>query len=104
MVQGAVRGSLDDRVEPREEVYHRTRATMSDRQSRSVLVVNISASGLMVRSDAAVDVGDRIQVVLPTAGEIAATVRWALGGRIGCQFDAPIPAPRYAAVLGKLDR
>lgn len=104
MKQGAVRGSLDDRVEPREEVYHRTRATMSDRQPCSVLIVNISASGLMLRSDAVVAVGDRIHVILPGTGECAATIRWALGGRIGCQFDASIPGPRYAALLAKLDR
>ena len=104
MFQSAITGSIDNRVEPRAEVYHRTRATMPDRQVCSVLIVNVSASGLMLRSDALVTVGDRIQVMLPTAGEVAATVRWALGGRLGCQFDAAIPGPRYAAVLAKLDR
>ena len=103
MTQAAARGSLDDRIETREEVYHRTRATLANRPC-PVLVVNISPSGLMLRSEAVVAVGDHIQVALPTAGEVAAAVRWALGGRIGCQFDAPIPASRYPAVLAALAR
>lgn len=104
MAQGAVRGTPDDRIEPREEVYHRTRATFADRRQVPVLIVNISTSGLMLRSDAPVGVGERIGVWLPGMGEMIATVRWALGGRIGCQFETPIMASRYHAVLGALSR
>ena len=104
MAHGALRGTPDDRAEPREEVYHRTRATLADRRQLSVLIVNISASGLMLRSDATVAVGEWIRVWLPGVGEMTAAVRWALGGRIGCQFDQAIPASRLHAVLGALSR
>jgi hypothetical protein len=104
VAQGALRGSPDDRAEAREEVYHRTRATLTDRRQLSVLVVNISASGLMLRSDATVSVGEWIRVWLPGVGEMTAAVRWALGGRIGCQFDQPIPMTKFHGVLGALGR
>ncbi len=104
MATGLIRGTLDDRIEPREEVYHRTRATLADRRQLSVLVVNISASGLMLRSDATVAVGEWIKVWLPGVGETPAAVRWALGGRIGCQFEHPIAATSYHSVLSQLSR
>lgn len=104
MAHGAISGTHDDRSEPREEVYHRTRATLADRRQLSVLVVNVSPSGLMLRSDASVAIGECVRVWLPGVGEVVAAVRWALGGRIGCQFDQPIAATRYHAVLAAMGR
>lgn len=103
----SVAGSVLDaytevRAEPRDEVHHRTRVTLADRRSLPVLVVNMSPGGLMIRSDAAVSVGEWIRIQLPVVGDMQAAVRWALGGRIGCQLERPIPANRYHAVLGAM--
>ena len=92
----------DDRGEPRDEVHYRSSATLADQRRVTVLIVNLSPSGLMIRSDVAVGAGDCLFVRLPAAGEVRVTVRWALGGRIGCQFERPIPANRYHAVLGAM--
>ena len=92
----------DVRAEPRDEVHHRARATLGDRRSVTVLVVNLSPNGLMIRSDLAIEAGAAIRVQLPIVGEVRAIVRWALGGRIGCQLEAPVPAGRYHAVLGAM--
>lgn len=102
MAHGAISGTHEERIEPREEVYHRTRATLADRRQPAVLVVNVSPSGLMLRSDASVVVGECVRVWLPGLGETVATVRWALGGRIGCQFEQPISAPRFRALLAAM--
>lgn len=112
MVMGSFRRSLgvviaatnlsDDRSEPRDEVHHRSSAMLADQRRVSVLIVNLSPSGLMIRSDVAVGAGDWLFIRLPAVGDVRATVRWALGGRIGCQLERPIPANRYHAVLGAM--
>lgn len=94
--------TIDSRAEPRDEVHQRCRATLADRQTLSVLVVNLSPQGLMIRSDVTVSVGEWIRITLPVVGEVQAAVRWALGGRIGCQLEKAIPANRYHAVLGAM--
>jgi hypothetical protein len=92
----------DVRAEPRDEVHHRTRASLDGRRWVTVLIVNLSPHGLMIRSDMAVEVGATLRVQLPVAGEMRATVRWALGGRIGCQLEQPVPPGSYHAVLGAM--
>ncbi|MCP3733754.1 PilZ domain-containing protein [Sphingomonas sp. RP10(2022)] len=92
----------DGRAEPRDEVHHRCRAMLADRRSVPVLVVNLSPQGLMIRSDAPVSVGEWLRITLPVMGEVQAAVRWALGGRIGCQLERAIPGGQYHAVLGAM--
>ena len=93
---------IDDRAEPRDEVHHRSRALLADQRTVPVLIVNLSPQGLMIRSDAPVSVGEWLRIPLPVVGEVQAAVRWALGGRIGCQLERPIAANRYHAVLGAM--
>ncbi|WP_232473851.1 PilZ domain-containing protein [Sphingomonas sp. MA1305] len=101
-VLGALNQTYDGRAEPRDEVHFRGRVLLADRRTVTVLVVNLSPGGLMIRSDAPVSVGEWIRVQLPLVGEMQVAVRWALGGRIGCQFERPIPAGQYHAVLGAM--
>lgn len=64
------------------------------------LVHNISATGMLVESDAEFDVGEMIEVNLPHSGKTAARVIWTSARLIGCQFDMPIsPATLSAAQL-----
>ncbi len=93
---------IDDRTEPLDEVHHRSRAMFADRRSVSVLIVNLSPQGLMIRSEAPVSVGEWLRIQLPVVGEVQVAVRWALGGRIGCQLERPIAANRYHMVLGAM--
>lgn len=97
-----VNQSFEGRAEPRDEVHHRARARLADQRSITVLVVNLSPGGLMIRSDAPVSVGEWMKIQLPLQGEVQAAVRWALGGRIGCQFEKPIDPRHYHAVLGAM--
>ena len=94
----------ESRGEHRDEVHHRTRAIGADGRGHTLLLVNISARGLMARCEAPFAVGDRIQVRMPVVGPVDAEVRWALGGRIGCQLDATIPLASYYAVLAEMVR
>lgn len=89
----------EDRTEPRDEVHHRTRATLADHRRVPVIVVNLSPHGLMARTDAEIAVGEWITIALPAVGTVGAVVRWSLGGRIGCQLEHPIAAREYGALL-----
>lgn len=95
---------VEGRAEPRDEVHHRTRGRTAGGLPLSLVVVNTSAGGMMARCDAIFHPGDKLTVTLPLVGEVAAEVRWALGGRIGCQFDKPLAPSRYYALLGLLGR
>jgi hypothetical protein len=92
----------DRRQAPREDVYYRTRASAPGFGSVSVQIVDISANGFMARTDAGFAAGDTLTVRLPVVGEINAEVRWALGGRIGCQFSRMIALAPYLELLGTL--
>ncbi|HEV2567550.1 PilZ domain-containing protein [Sphingomonas sp.] len=91
----------DRREEPREEIYHRARAVIGGTLV-PLQLVNISASGFMARTEAAVEPGAKLKIRLPVVGECDAEVRWALAGRIGCQFARSIDLPRYLELLGTL--
>ncbi|NWM20091.1 PilZ domain-containing protein, partial [Escherichia coli] len=70
-----------------------------DARQLNFVIVNISPHGLMARCDDPVETGDRIRVVLPHAGTVVAEVRWALGGRIGCQFERAIDLASYYELI-----
>lgn len=96
-------GAQPERREaPREDVYYRTRATAAGVGAIGLQVVNISANGFMARTEADFAPGDTLSVKLPVAGVVVAEVRWALGGRIGCQFGRMIELAPYLEMLGEL--
>lgn len=66
----------------------------------SVMVHNISETGLLIECEAALSIDDRIDIDLPHAGTVSATLVWVSGRMFGCQFDSPIsPAALSAAQL-----
>lgn len=89
----------DVRREMRDDVHYRARAFGPDAKQLSLVIVNISPHGLMARCDANLEVGDRIRINLPAVGTVAADIRWSLGGRIGCQFDAAIDLAGYYELI-----
>lgn len=96
--------NIDARGAPRDEVMHRTRATDAEGVVTKLVIVNISATGLMARCELAPDVGEEIGVELPSLGQVQANVRWVLGGRIGCEFGRAIPMAEYYGMLSTLLR
>ncbi|MEO5867533.1 MAG: PilZ domain-containing protein [Sphingomonas sp.] len=96
--------TTDNRAIPRDEVHYRARAFGPDAKQLSLLVVNMSAAGLMARCDAAYGIGDRLRINLPIIGTVVAEIRWSLGGRIGCELDRPIGMADYYDVLAALLR
>ena len=56
----------------------------------SVLIHNLSASGILIETDAELEVGRRLRIALPEAEEVVATVVWNSEQLFGCRFDAPL--------------
>ncbi|WP_342658850.1 PilZ domain-containing protein [Sphingomonas sp. NY01] len=98
----ATANNHEDRGEPRHEVFYRTSAVAADGSRIAIVIVNVSGGGLMARCIDTLNVGDRIDVQLPVLGSATAEIRWALGGRIGCQFDRPVPTHSYFPFLSAL--
>ena len=92
----------DQRRVDREEVHYRARAFGPDAAALNLVIVNISPHGMMARCEASLTEGQRIRVTLPVVGVASAEVRWALGGRIGCQFDTAIDLASYYELLAVL--
>lgn len=94
----------EERSSPRDEVFLRTRGTGPAGRPMTLVVVNLSQGGLMARCPLPLATGDRVRIELPLLGMMPAEIRWALGGRIGCQFDRAVAAEPYYRMLGTIDR
>ncbi|MGH6614143.1 PilZ domain-containing protein [Sphingomonas sp.] len=92
----------DNRSLVRDEVHYRARAYGPDAQPLSLLIVNMSALGMMARCDRDIPEGARLRVTLPIVGVVLAEVRWCLGGRMGCELDRPIDLADYYELLAAL--
>ncbi|MGN6356479.1 MAG: helix-turn-helix domain-containing protein [Novosphingobium sp.] len=76
--------------DPRRMLRLEARGLTASGDAARVLIHNISASGLLLESEAALEANERIDVDLPQAGKIAARVIWASGSYYGCQFETAI--------------
>ncbi len=94
----------DVRREDRDEVHYRARGTRAGGAALPLLVVNMSPHGFMARCEAEIAEGERLRITLPGVGTVTAEVRWALGGRIGCQLERPVPLGNYYELLAALTR
>lgn len=92
----------DRRYLDRDEVHFRARALDATARTHPITVVNISPHGLMARCDHDFAQGDRLRVMLPATGTLPGEVRWALGGRLGLQFDAAIDLASYYELLARM--
>ncbi len=94
----------DVRRSPREDVSWQTQINAPDMPPTEVLIVNLSPSGCMVRSDAILVPGEPTMLILPMIGQTEAQVMWALGGRAGLEFITPLPLQCYSSIVGEMHR
>jgi hypothetical protein len=92
----------DQRRSERDEVFLRTALATGKKSGISTQLVNISAHGFMARTLEPMAQNSKIRILLPFAGEVAATVVWSLGGRIGCAFDISIEDREYPKILAAI--
>jgi transcriptional regulator with XRE-family HTH domain len=67
----------------------------------SVDVLNISASGMLIRTSGALDLDEGLTLVLPEVGEREATIVWVAEDLYGCRFASSLSLGEVSAVLLK---
>ena len=92
--------SGETRRQPRRTLLLEALGATAGDEATSVLIHNISATGLLLECEAPLDEGETLEIELPEAGVATASVIWASGRFFGCQFETPIsPAALSAAQL-----
>ncbi len=83
--------------EPRRSLQLEAPGALPSGDEATVLVHNVSATGLLLESPVALAVGERIGIELPNAGASWAKVVWVSGNIYGCQFEKPVSAATLSA-------
>jgi hypothetical protein len=68
-----------------DAVVHR-----DDGSKESVTLTNLSPDGCRIDSDGDFRIGERLQIAVPSMGQMNAQIRWALPGSAGARF---LPSP-----------
>jgi transcriptional regulator with XRE-family HTH domain len=76
--------------EPRRTLQLETRGVTTLGDAAHVLIHNVSATGLLLETQVALEAGQQLTIDLPQAGATQAIVMWQSGHLFGCQFEAPI--------------
>lgn len=83
--------------EPRRKLRLEAQGALASGTATSVLVHNISATGLLIESAMPLSIGEQIDVDLPHAGLTSAKVVWTSGRLFGCEFGAPVSSAALSA-------
>lgn len=62
-------------------------------------ILDLSEQGFLAEASGSLAVGDKVEVLLPEAGAVAATVVWGTERYYGCAFEAPVSRAAVAAAL-----
>ena len=93
-----LRDSADRRLAKRRELNLQAQSVLG-RESATVLVHDISESGMLLQPSETLPVGTSLAVALPEAGEVSAKVVWSTGQFVGCEFDSVLPKAVVSAAL-----
>ncbi|GMN01887.1 helix-turn-helix domain-containing protein [Erythrobacter sp. MTPC3] len=96
----------DERGNPRREMQLQTSAAQAGAAEANVTVHNLSATGMLLETDIALDQGEMISVKLPEAGRVTAKIVWANERLYGCEFrkqldESAIAAAQTTDMLGR---
>lgn len=101
----AIPGQLDARVadssrrsEVRRKVHLEARGTTGSDQT-SLVVLDISTTGLLLQTTGDLGVGDMIELQLPDLPGVNAVVKWSSSGLFGCEFPVPASSAFVSAAL-----
>lgn len=90
--------SVENRRATRMLVDMVSHATAQGR-THGIQIINISALGLMCRSDADWLPGERVTVWLPILKDYPAEIRWCQDGRLGMEFIEPVRPTIYDGLM-----
>ncbi len=90
MIPRSVRRMFDHRSELREEVVPAKAMMRLRGKEHPVVLINLSASGAMVRFSGEARIGEAVGLQLIDRGGTEGQVRWLRDGRMGIYFERPI--------------
>lgn len=93
-------GSPDVAGKPRgrrRKLYLEVQGSLPSGSTARVQVHNISATGLLLECQLSLAIEETIEIDLPHAGAIRATVIWASGNFFGCQFENAVSSAALSA-------
>lgn len=85
------------RREPRRTLRLEALGARSSGDAADVLVHNVSATGLLLETQADLVAGEQIEIYLPHSGPATARVIWHSGDLFGCRFDDPVSTATLSA-------
>lgn len=91
-ITAGLRRLIDQRDEERNERGSQTAVLLHQGNRHVVGVVDLSASGAMIRFRGELIEGDEVQLQLLDHGVVTGHVRWVRDGRVGVSFTTPIAA------------
>lgn len=95
-LEDAARNGAEPR-EPRRKLRLEVPGSIASGVAANVLVHNISATGMLLESEAPLAPNERFEIDLPDAGATRAKVIWTSGKLFGCAFEKPISAATLSA-------
>ncbi|MDJ0979395.1 MAG: helix-turn-helix domain-containing protein [Erythrobacter sp.] len=96
-------GREDARRDERRSLFLETSGSLPGGLEANVLIHNISASGLLIETDMALAVDEKLILDLPEAEAVRATVVWQSGFLYGCAFEEALEPNAMAAVQLRAD-
>ncbi|WP_030539233.1 helix-turn-helix domain-containing protein [Sphingobium sp. DC-2] len=66
-------------------------------QGTNVVIHDLSTAGMLIETEARLDIGQVVTVSLPEADNRAARVVWRDGALFGCRFEEPLPQAAVSA-------
>jgi hypothetical protein len=70
----------------RDEVAIHAVVHRNDGSKESVTLANLSPDGCRIESNSHFRIGERLQIAIPSIGQLNAQIRWALPGSAGARF------------------
>jgi len=64
-----------------------------------VIIHDLSEQGMLLESQAALAVGEKLDLVIPEAGSAAAAIVWSSGHYFGCRFEKALSNSAVSAAL-----
>jgi hypothetical protein len=95
----SIETSTDSRGRLRRKLLLEVDASTPAGEAYRTVVRNLSETGLLIETTAALALGDLIEVDLPRAGAAAATVMWNSDRLFGCNFAKDLSAGTVSAAL-----
>lgn len=82
--------SESHRAAPRVRMRIEASGSLDNGEGTTVVIHNLSATGMLIETITDLTVGQRIMVALPEAPDVAATIVWQSEALAGCRFDQPL--------------